>query len=71
MLGTDCSSSIVKRRERKLRQEEDAERMRLVEKKRRNWDMLKLSMEFLRENGAKWQTRDRGGGQDKGGGKEG
>ena len=57
MLDTDCSSSIVKRRERKLRQEEDAERMRLVEKKRRNWDMLKVSMEFLRENGAKWQTR--------------
>ena len=31
--------------------------MRKVEKKRRNWDLLRVSMEFLRENDAQWQTR--------------
>ena len=46
-----------RRQESKQRQEDDEERMRIADRKRNSWDMLRVSMEFLRKNDTKWQTR--------------
>ena len=45
-----------RRQENKQRQEDDEERMRIADRKKYSWDMLRVSMDFLRKNDAKWQT---------------
>ena len=46
-----------RRQESKLQQEMDIERKQKAKEKERQWDMLRLSIEYLKENETKWRTR--------------
>ena len=43
-----------RRQESKMQQEMDTERKQKAEKKERQWDMLRLSTEYLKQNESKW-----------------
>ena len=46
-----------RRQESKLQQEMDEERKKKAERRERQWDLIRLSTEYLKQNEPKWRTR--------------
>ena len=46
-----------KRQESRLRQEEDEERKRRAKRREKQWELMQISIEYLKKNETKWRTR--------------